>query len=402
MAFVGFMAWKYVRGSRGFASVVAWFSLIGIALGVATLIIVMSVMNGFRHELWGVLVGVRGHLCVDKQPVFRIQEAEDAMQQLGKDPRVEGSLPVLERQAVLMMSSQARGVQIHGIRSDDMRLRPHMQLKEGKPLSEGVWVGNQLAYLLNIHVGDTLTLMQPMGRVTPFGRIPEQMHTVVQGIFSTGMYEFDKNIVLISLPQAQSFFHAPEHVSQVEVHLKPGVDPAAVARDWPASSPYRMMDWKHADSAIFHAVEVERHVMFVILTLIILIASFNIVSSLVMLVQQKTRGIAILRTMGVHQGTIGCIFLMAGSSIGVVGTSLGVAMGLGFATHVEGIRRWLESLTGASLFQAEIYFLSRLPCQVNYGEVAGIVVLALVVTVLAAMYPAWQATRMEPVDALRY
>lgn len=402
MTLTGFMAWKYVRGSRGFASVVAWFSLIGIALGVATLIIVMSVMNGFRHELWGVLVGVRGHMYVDKPSTFLLPEADTVVRELIKNPLVEGAFPVLERQAVLMMNSQARGVQVHGVRSDDLKFRPGLKLKEGGNLTDGVWIGHQLAFMLNLHVGDSLTLMQPMGRMTPFGRVPEQTHTVVQGIFSTGMYEFDKNMIVMNLPQAQNFFYVADQISQVEVHLKPQAYPDQITRSWPQNSPYRMLDWKHADSAIFHAVEVERHVMFVILTLIILIASFNIVSSLVMLVQQKTRGIAILRTMGVHQGTIGHIFLLAGSSIGLVGTGLGVSLGLGFATHIEGIQRWLESLTGTSLFQAEIYFLSRLPCQVNPNEVVGIVILALAVTVLAALYPAWQATRMEPVDALRY
>lgn len=402
MTFEWFMAWKYMRGPKGFASVVAWFSFLGIALGVATLIIVMSVMNGFRYELWGALVGVRGHLCVDKAQAFYLNEAQGITQKLFQDPRVEGALPILERQAVLMTSGQARGIQLHGVLPEDLKHRPRMELKEGCVFKEGIWIGNQLAHLVGIKVGDMITLMQPLGRVTPFGRIPEQTRVMVQGIFSTGMYEFDKNIVLMGLSYAQKFFHESDCISHVEVHLKKDVNPSVVAQNWPSNSPYRMMDWKHADSAIFHAVEVERHVMFVILTLIILIASFNIVSSLVMLVQQKTRDIAIMRTMGVHRATIGRVFLITGSSIGILGTAMGVALGLGFATHVEGIRRWLESLTGASLFQAEIYFLSRLPCQVNPNEVVGIVVLALCVTVLAALYPAWQATRMEPVDALRY
>lgn len=402
MTFEWFMAWKYMRGPKGFASVVAWFSFLGIALGVATLIIVMSVMNGFRQELWGVLVGVRGHVFVDKAPFFPLDEALQVTQNIREDGRCESALPLLDRQAILMTSGQARGVQLHGIRPEDLPQRPRMELKEGRVFDHGVWIGNQLSYLLGAKVGDTITLMQPLGRVTPFGRVPEQIRVMVQGIFSTGMYEFDKNIVLMGLSEAQQFFHENNKVSHVEVHLKRNVDPSLVVSDWPSNSPYRMMDWKHADSAIFNAVEVERHVMFVILTLIILIASFNIISSLVMLVQQKTRDIAIMRTMGVHRAAIGRVFLITGSSIGILGTALGVAMGLGFATHVEGIRRWLESLTGTSLFQAEIYFLSRLPCQVNMNEVVGIVVLALCVTVLAALYPAWQATRMEPVDALRY
>lgn len=402
MTFEWFMAWKYMRGSKGFASVVAWFSFLGIALGVATLIIVMSVMNGFRHELYGALVGVRGHVLVDKTPSFPLAEAQEVIQTLLQDPRTESVLPILERQAVLMTSGQARGVQLHGIRPEDLPNRPRMELKAGKIFENGVWIGNQLSYLLNIKVGDMVTLMQPLGRMTPFGRIPEQISVMVQGIFSTGMYEFDKNIILMGLDRAQDFFHESNQVSHIEVHLKQNVDSALFVRDWPSNSPYRMMDWKHADSAIFHAVEVERHVMFVILTLIILIASFNIISTLVMLVQQKTRDIAIMRTMGVHQGAIGRVFLITGSSIGILGTAMGVALGLSFATHVENIRRWLEGLTGADLFQAEIYFLSRLPCQVNPKEVVGIVLLALCVAVLAALYPAWQASRMEPVDALRY
>lgn len=396
------MAWRYLCGARGFASIVAWFSFIGISLGVATLIIVMSVMNGFRHELFDALVGVRGHLSLSKSTPFQSEEAQEVTNKLRANKCIRGAIPLLEGQAVIFSGSQARGVQIQGLSPSDLQYRPRMELQSGQDLDEGVWVGKQLAHFANLQPGGIVTLMQPMGRITPFGRVPEQVSFKVDGIFSTGMYDFDKNIIVMPLKKAQSFFHLGDVISQVEIHVNSNVDPITIVNEWSSEADYRILDWKHADAAIFNAVEVERSVMTVILALIILIASFNIISSLVMLVQQKTRDIAVMRSMGAHRWEIGRLFLITGSGIGILGTFLGLALGLSFSMHIDGIRLWLEQLTNVPLFQAEIYFLSKLPCKVVLSEVFCIAGFSIIISVCAALYPSWKSTRMEPLDALRY
>jgi lipoprotein-releasing system permease protein len=266
-----------------------------------------------------------------------------------------------------------------------------------------VLVGRRLADHMGVKVGDRLLLMTPEGTDTAFGQVPRQKAFVVGGIFEVGMHDFDKNILFMPLDTAQSLFKMTGHISHMEVftsHAELAPHLAHVLQQALAQEA-RVLDWQHGDSQIFHAVQVERNVMFLILTLIILIASFNIISSLIMLVKDKTRHIAILRTMGASRLSLMRIFFLTGASIGVVGTVLGVGLGLGFALNIEAIRQFLQGLTGTELFSAEIYFLSQLPAKVDWAEVGTVVTMALALSFLATLYPAWRAARLDPVEALR-
>lgn len=410
LTFERFIAFRYLRSPRqeGFISVIAWFSLLGIALGVATLIIVMSVMNGFRQELLKTMVGMRGHVLINHidGPAEGTCAAVDRVRQ---HPLVEGAFPMLERQAVLNVRSQARGVMIHGIDPIDLSARPSVanSLKAGDLdhfRDDSVLIGKRLSELMFLNVGDRITLISPEGNATAFGTLPRQKAFTIVGIFEVGMNEFDKNILFMPLTAAQNFFKAPGHISHMEVFAKDPTHTARIVHDLrdQLGPQVNVLDWQHSDAGIFHAVQVERNVMFLILTLIILIAAFNIISSLIMLVKDKTRDIAIMRTMGATQRSMMGIFVLTGAAIGFVGTCMGIMLGLSFALNIESIRQWLQGFTGTDLFSAEIYFLSKLPAQVDWNEVTLVAAMAFGLSFMATLYPAWRAARLDPVEALRF
>jgi lipoprotein-releasing system permease protein len=407
------IAYRYLRSPRqeGFISVIAGFSLIGIALGVATLIIVMSVMNGFREELFNRIAGMRGHLLVQgvDKPIKNYEQVVYILRQI---PGIQASYSIIERQAILLHKSQARGIMVQGLTEADLQQKTLVShnvkygvLKDFE--GDNVFIGVRLAEQLHLKVGDRLLMMVPEGTSTAFGTLPKQKSLRVQGIFEVGMHDYDKNIIFIPLTTAQQLFKLEKQVSQVEIFIThPEIAPylaqtinQVLDKNWPAQ--LNAVDWQHSDAQIFHAVQVERNVMFIILTLIIVIAAFNIISSLIMLVKDKTRDIAILRTMGASRGSLLSIFLLTGSTIGVVGTLAGVTLGLSFSLNIENIRQFLQSLIGTELFSAEIYFLSQLPAKVNFTEVALIIGMALLLSFLATIYPAWRAARLDPVEALR-
>ncbi len=404
------MAWRYLRARRqeGFISVIALFSLLGIMLGVATLIIVMSVMNGFREELFSRVLGLNGHMNVFAQ-YGTLPNYEDVLERLKNVEGVERIAPSIEGQGLITGRGGPRGVMIRGIRPEDFRTKPILSnhIVQGKAEDFGgnsIAIGRRLSAALGVTIGDTITLISPQGRSTVFGSTPRFAGYTVGAIYDVGMYEYDSGYVFMPLDSAQAFFQMPVSISGLEVFAKDPHDLDAVKNRLieGAGVPVRVLDWREQNSSFTNALQVERNVMFLILSLIIMVAAFNIISSLIMLVKDKGRDIAILRTMGATRGMILRIFFLTGASIGVLGTLLGLALGVAFAENIETIRQLLQKLTGTDLFNAEIYFLSQLPAVVNYGEVGQVVGMALFLSFAATVYPSWRAAKLDPVEALRY
>lgn len=410
-AFERLMAFRYLRAKRqeGFISVVAWFSLLGIMLGVATLIIVMSVMNGFRAELLGRILGLNGHLEVSAAR-GTLDNYGDLAEKIRKIRGVVAAAPVVEGQILLSANNVSRGAVARGMMAADIRAKSllfnGMQsgTLDGFDHGSGVLIGSRLAQRFNLRIGEKLTFIAPKGTTTAFGTMPRMKAYRVSGIFEVGMSEYDSSFVFMPLAAAQSFFRQKGGVSHIEVsaehadkidHVRGEVFAAGGPSLW-------VRDWRQVNSTFFTALKVERNVMFLILTLIILVAAFNIISSQVMLVNDKGKGIAILRTIGATRGMILRIFFMTGASVGVIGTVAGSVLGIAFSMNIETIRQWVEGLVGVDLFQAEIYFLSQLPAKVDPDEVILVILMALLLSFLASVYPAWRAGRLDPVEVLRY
>ncbi|MDP7461637.1 MAG: lipoprotein-releasing ABC transporter permease subunit [Alphaproteobacteria bacterium] len=404
------IAARYLRARRheGFISIIAWFSLIGIALGVATLIIVMSVMNGFRTELLDRVLGLNGHM-VARGLDARLRNFDPLADALGKIDGIRAAAPLIEGQVMATANKQASGALVRGMWPKDVAGRAIIadniysgSLADFKG-KNAVVIGQRLAVKLGLRVGEAITLVSPQVTSTAFGSVPRMKTYRIAATFMVGMYEYDSTFIYMPLPAAQVFFRLKGSVNGVEMFLH---NPDVVHRMRSAIQSVpgvaRVVDWKQLNSHFFQALQVERNVMFLILTLIILIAAFNIVSSLIMLVNDKGKAIAILRTMGASRGMIMRVFMISGTSIGVIGTLAGFALGLAFCLNIDSIRRWLESLMGTELWSPEVRFLSRIPAEVNNGEVVSVVLMALALSFLATLYPAWRAARVDPVEALRY
>ena len=407
------VAARYLRARKGerFVSVVAIFSLIGIALGVATLIIVMSVMNGFRQELLGRILGVNGDLAIYSAGP-PLAEFDDIVARIAKLPGVVSAMPIVEGQALLTADNgSALGGLVRGVRQEDLR-KLHVvadNIRAGSlddfQGADAVAIGVGLAQRLGLNVGGRITLLSPQGQATAFGTVPRSKAYTVVALFQVGFQEADTSFVYLPLAAAQVYFQVRNAATQIEVMTD---DPDRVAavnravRGVLAGRPVRVVDWTQANNSFFAAVEVERNVMFLILTLIILVAAFNVISSLIMMVKDKTRDIAVLRTIGAGSGAVLRIFLMCGAFVGVAGTAVGALLGILFCVNIEGIRHVLEGLTGTNLFNPEVYFLSRLPAKLDWVEVAQVILMALVISLLATVYPSWRAARTDPVEALRH
>ena len=402
---------RYLRARRqeGFISVIAWFSLLGIALGVATLIIVMAVMNGFRQELLTRILGINGHLSVYGQ-VNQLTGFDPIAERIRQVPGVVSATPMIEGQVMVTVRGLARGAVVRGMRSEDMAKRAIIAGNvQGGTLADfkgddTVIVGDRLAQKFGVGVGDRITLISPQGNVTAFGTVPRMRAYRIVATFRIGMFEYDSSFVFMPLEAAQVYFQMPSAVTNVEVFIKNPDDTRAAGQRIMSAlgGQVRLHDWQQANSSFFNAIQVERNVMFLILTLIILVAAFNIISSMIMLVKDKGGDIAILRTMGATRGTIMRIFLVSGASIGVIGTAAGFGLGIAFAKNIETIRQWIQGLTGSELFAAEIYFLSQLPARIDWSETTAVVIMGLALSFLATLYPSWRAATLDPAEALRY
>lgn len=402
---------RYLRAKRkeGFISVISGFAFIGIALGVATLIIVMSVMNGFKSELLSRILGLGGHITVAATPEFPFTNYAAAAEAFENMEGVQSAVPLIERQILISTPHAAEGAMVRGMDKTDI-IRKDILRKGFAPLDletfEGdvVVLGARLAQKLGVLSGETVTLISPQGKLTAFGTMPRMKTYTVLGTFDVGMYEYDSAFIYMPLETAQKFFGLHNAATQIDITLKKAdVLPfVRSALEESVGMDAYVYDWKQTNSAFFNALDVERNVMFLILTLIILVAAFNIITALIMLVQDKGRDIAVLRTMGATKGMIIRIFFMDGAFIGVVGTLIGFGIGIAFCAHIESIRQFLENLSGRELFSAEIYFLSQLPAEVNWTEVYAVGIVSLLLSFLATLYPAYRAARMNPVEALHY
>ncbi len=407
------VAGRYLRARRGerFVSVIAGFSLVGIALGVATLIIVMSVMGGFQVDLLNRILGFNGHLGIygAGAPLTNYEAIAERIRAI---PGVTGTPPVVDGQVLLSGDrGQSAGGLVRGIAPDDLRRLGAVSnnIRAGSlddfHGEDAIAVGVGLASKFGLTIGSQITLVSPQGAATAFGTIPRVRAYRVATIFQVGMNEYDTSYVFLPIEAAQVFFQMPGAATQIEVTVE---DPQRV-RDLTRAitaalqgTPVRVVDWQSSNNSFFAAVQVERNVMFLILTLIILVAAFNVVSSLIMMVKDKTRDIAVLRTIGAGRFAVMRIFLMCGASVGITGPLVGVVLGVLFCLNIETLQGWVEAVTGASVFNPEIYYLTHLPARLNPSEVLQVMAMTLGLSLLATLYPSWRAARTDPVEALRH
>jgi lipoprotein-releasing system permease protein len=402
---------RYLRARRreGFISVIAGFSFLGILLGVATLIIVMAVMNGFRKELLDKILGLNGHLLV--QPLDSpLTDYADVAARISQVGGIKLAAPIVEGQALASSPFAATGVLVRGMRGDDLKKLGSIAANikqgtlEGFDTGQGVLIGKRLADQLTLRAGDNITLVAPRGAVTPMGTTPRIKSYKVAGVFEIGMSEYDSAFVFMPLQEAQAYFNRAGDVTAIEVYTDAPdrIDQFRKLVSDAAQRSVFMIDWRQRNATFFNALQVERNVMFLILTLIVLVAALNIVSGLIMLVKDKSSDIAIMRTMGATQGAIMRVFLITGASIGVVGTLSGFLIGILVCHNIEAIRQFISWLTSTELFDPTLYFLSKLPADLDVGETTAVVLMALALSFLATLYPSWRAARLDPVEALRY
>ena len=409
------IAYRYLRARRvdGFISIVSWFSLIGIALGVATLIIVMSVMNGFREELLSRIIGLNGHATFyvnNNSESINVDNIENIL--LGFD-EVFDVVSLVESTVMISNKKQSRGVVVRGLSINDLKenalLEKSISIKVLTNFNDEntIILGKRLATSLQLKSGDNVTIISSSGLSTPFGDAPMAKNFIVAGTFDLGMYEYDSSVIFMKINNLRGFlgynnnyidnielfYKSPENSDLITYNIKDILNSIETGNI--------IIPWTQRHAQLFSALEVERNVMFIILTLIILVAAFNIISSMIMLVKDKESSISILRTMGISENSILKIFIIVGASIGIIGTIIGFTIGLLFSLNIQKIQQLLEGITGKNLFAAEIYFLSKLPAKIDFTEVGLVVLFALILSLLATLYPAWRASRIDPIKVLR-
>jgi len=403
-----FIALRYLKPSKknSMVSIISIFSFLGIVLGVGTLIIVMSVMNGFKIELLDKIIGINGHLNVHFHENKSNENKFEIFLNSNKD--VKDFRKIIDGQGLLTSKKQSTGIIIKGISKNDL-----LNLKKDKKKIEiskkfnfendFVIIGIKLMERLNLQIGDKFKLIIPKTSSTPFGNIPKVKTFRIGGYFNSGMYTYDNNLIFVNFINANKLFltNANKSYFQLEFHDIDSIDNFKNKLSKTNLSNYQLYDWRYSNQAFFNAIQTEKNVMFLILSLIILVAAFNIISSLIMLVKNKQIDIAVLRTMGASQNTIMKIFFLNGATIGFFGTLIGSFLGICFVLNINTLKNFLENFTNTELFSSEIYFLSNLPAKINSTEVSYVIITSLLISFTASFLPAWRASKSNPIDLIR-
>ena len=407
-----FIAFRYLKSRReeGFISISAFFSLIGITLGVATLIVVMSVMNGFRTELVNRILGINGHLMIYSSNNNYVNDYNSIIKKIINFENVLAITPQVEGQALARSKNLITGVMIRGSRWTDLPTKKLLwkslskEAKSNYQNKKQILIGYRLARKLNVSVGDNLTLFSANGIVTALGLIPQKQSFVVGGLFNVGMYEYDENFIYLPWEKAESFLITSGKAHNLEIFIKNPRETRKIKSliEQEIDKSLKILDWKEKNNAFINALNVEKNVMFLILSLIILVAAFNIISSMIMLVNDKKSDIALLRTMGSTKISIIKIFILVGSSIGFIGTFFGTLIGIYLSINIELLRQILSFIFRRELFSPEVYFLTNMPSEINFNEVFYIIVMSLSLTLIASVIPSWKASKVIPAETLRY
>jgi lipoprotein-releasing system permease protein len=423
MSYEFFISLRYLRARRKqvFVSIITFISIAGIFLGVAALIIVLAVMNGFENDLRNKILGINSHIIL-MQYSGAMQDHQRVMREVVQVPGVVAATPFIYSQAMLKNGSSVTGIVLRGLSTEDaMKVINLGKIREGKleDLSElrkipglkpeltslpGILIGRELAKNLGVFLHETVYVVSPSGVATPMGMVPRMKPFLVTGIFESGFFEYDSTLAYISLKNCQEFLGMDEMVTGIEIRVDDiyRADRIAKQIEKKLGFPYWGRNWMEMNKNLFSALKLEKRVMFLILSLIVLVAAFNIISALIMIVMEKNKDIAILKTMGATRAGIMKIFIFQGLVVGAIGTFLGCIAGLAVAFNLEALSRFVEKLFGFKILPGDVYYLSELPSQVNYGDVGIIILGTLLISFISTIYPSWRASRLDPAESLRY